>query len=90
MKEEHIALAKALMKEIMLDNGSVDRNNPEEYPDEWVNRIAPIAGKFFDNNPEYNTEKHIKDIAITDPEKLYDIEGYEELSNVLNDYFDHV
>ena len=55
MKEEHIALAKALMKEIMLYNGSVDRNNPEEYPDEWVNKIAPIAGNFFDNNPEYNT-----------------------------------
>ena len=90
MKEEHIALAKALMKEIMLDNGSVDRNNPEEYSEEWVNKIAPIAGKFFDNNPKYNTEEHIKDIAITDPENLYAIDGYEELSNVIYDYYDHV
>ena len=90
----NIEIAKSLMKEIMYDNGAVDRWHPEKYPKKWVNKIAPIAGRFFEHNPSYLTNEHIMNICdgfLEENEKLYgNLVGYKELDKVLNEYFDYV
>lgn len=95
MKEspEHIEIAKSLMKEIMFDNGMVDRWHPEKYPERWVNKIAKSAGVFFDAHPELLTNEDIENICCGEMEeneqKYGSLPEYEQLNKDLNNYFDH-
>jgi hypothetical protein len=95
MDNGHIEIARSLMKTIMYHNGAVDRWNPEKYPEKWVNKIAPVAGKFFDLHPELLTDENIECLSMGSPEcdgtfaGLENYEGFQELNEVLNDYFDN-
>jgi hypothetical protein len=87
-----IEIAKSLMKKIMYDNGAVDRWNPEKYPEKWVSKIAPIAGNFFEKNPELLTDENITVLAcgsdsLVGFDGMENLEGFKELNDVLNDYF---
>ena len=91
----HIEIANSLMKEIMYSNGMVDRWRPEPkpYPKKWVNKIAPIAGKFFDLYPDLLTDENISEMSdgdVDDNEKKYGgCKGWKELNEVLNDFFNN-
>lgn len=86
------AIACVLMQNIMYDNGSVDRWNPEAYPIDAVNKIAPIARAFFLANPELLTVEVLDEIASGFHEDLEarfgSLTGYRELNNILNEWFD--
>lgn len=88
------AIACLLMHDILYDNGAVDRDNPESYSPEWVEKIAPIAGRFFNRYPDLLAEEHIYDIATGFHEEITErygsLEGYDELDKVLNEYHDHI
>jgi len=94
MDNGHIEIAKSLMKEIMYEAGVVDRYNPEAYTEKWVNKIAPIAGKFFELNPELLTNERIEEIGSGFEDGILEfynhLEGWKELDEVLNDYLDHI
>lgn len=87
----NIEIARTLMKEIMYCNGMVNRWEPEWYPKKWVNKIASIAGGFFEANPKILTNDHIRRICDGEEgenEKIYGkLEGWKELNQVLDDYF---
>jgi hypothetical protein len=65
MDNGHLEIARSLMKEILYENGYVDRWHSEEsqMSKKWEVKIAPIAGVFFDNHPELLTDEHIEQIA---------------------------
>lgn len=96
MDNGHVEIAKSLMKEIMYDSGVVDRWHPEKYPEKWVNKIAPIAGKFFDLHPKLLTNENIELLATGSEEcdgtfdGLENYEGFQELNDVLNEYHDNI
>ena len=89
----HIEIAKSLMKEILYDNGYVDRWHPEEkqYSKKWMDKIAVVAGNFFDQNPEVLTDEDIESICCgfveENEEKYGSLSGYKEMSDILNEYF---
>jgi len=93
MNIEHLEIVKELMISILYDNGYIDRWHPEEtqISEKWQYKIAPIAGKFFDLNPDFLSELHIENISIgsyDENEEIYGkLEGYSELSNILDDYY---
>jgi len=64
--KSHKDIAKLLMKEILYDNGYVDRWHTEEsqMSTTWEEKIAPIAGSFFDKYPELLTIEDIERIAL--------------------------
>lgn len=84
--------AKRLMQEIMYCNGIVNRNEPEAYPTEWLDKISLPANKFFYLHPHlYNNDdiQNICDGEQGENQELYgSLEGYKELDEVLNDYFE--
>lgn len=90
-KEQSDIIAKQLMKEIMYDNGMVDRWHPEKYPKKYVDKISLVAGVFFENNPDVLTNEDIENICcgeLSENEEMYGkLHGYENLSKALNDYF---
>ena len=59
MDNGHLEIARSLMKEILYDNGYVDRWHPEksQMSKKWENKIAPIAGVFFEAHPELLTNE---------------------------------
>lgn len=76
---DYEAIAKALMREIMYDNGCVNRYEGEKYPEEQVKAIASALPKFFGNL--------ISEIAQGGGDtRLIGIYGYYELVNALNNY----
>jgi hypothetical protein len=98
MDNGHLEIARSLMKEILYDNGYIDRWHSEksQMSKKWETKIAPIAGKFFDNHPELLTNEHIEQIASGgiegDPDDdlniLYkDYPDIKYLNDVLNDYY---
>jgi len=98
MKEQdsgHIEIAHTLMKEIMYSNGMVNIYYPEPnpYPKKWINKIAPIAGKFFDLYPELLTNENVSEMSdgfVEDNEEKYGkCEGWKELNDVLNEFFNN-
>ncbi len=94
MDNGSIELAKSLMKEIMYDNGVVDRFHPEKYSRRWVNKIAPIAEYFFAKNPQVLENEDINLICCGFQEdvdaKYGKMDGWNELNKVLNDYFNNL
>jgi hypothetical protein len=92
-KENHWReVAKSLMKEIMYDNGFVDRNHPEEYPEEHVVAIEAQAEIFFGAHPEFFVEWHMHDMCCGEwhenQEKYAIYPEYEGLAKALNEYHD--
>lgn len=93
MNDPHLEIAKKLMLEILYDNGYIDRWHTEksQFSEDWQNKIAPIAGKFFELNPSILTDENIENICcgfVEENEELYgNLEGYKELSDILNEYF---
>lgn len=80
---DYKAIAKALMREIMYDNGCVNRYEEEKYPKEQVKAIASELPKFFENL--------IKELASNNSYvMLYKIEGYRNIQFELDKYFDHL
>jgi len=96
MDKGYIEIAKSLMKEIMYDNGAVDRWHPEHYSEKWINKIAPIAGNFFDKHPELLNDKNIETLALGSDkcdetfDGLENYYGFKELNDILNEYFDNI
>ena len=99
MDKGHLEIARSLMKEILYDNGYVDRWHTEEsqMSKKWENKIAPIAGVFFEAHPELLTNEHIENIASggieNDPDEdlniIYkDYPDIEPLRAILNAYVD--
>ncbi len=92
MDNKWIGIAKSMMKEIMYDNGAVDINHPEKYPEKWVEKISIAAVLFFEANPKMLTNEDIENICCGElgenQEKYGKLEGYKELDKVLNDYHD--
>jgi hypothetical protein len=86
-----IAVARRLMKEILYDNGMVNRWHPEEYPLDHVERIARVAGPFFKKYRGLYTDPHINHICCgedTEVEAAYSkYEGWRELTDALNNFF---
>lgn len=91
MEQTPQELAKRLIQEIMYCNGMVNRWEPETYPQEWVDKIAGPAAKFFGANPHCYTDEDIENICdgeYGENQLLYSqLEGYAELDEVLNEYF---
>lgn len=91
----HLEIAHSLMKAIMYCNGMVDRFHPEPkpYPKKWINKIAPVAGKFFDLYPDLLTNDNILEISDgfleENEEKYGKLEGWKELNIALNDFFNN-
>jgi hypothetical protein len=89
----YLEIASELMKAILYDNGYVDRWHSEksQFSKGWQNRIAPIAGKFFDLHPELLTDEVIENICcgfVEENKEAYgSLEGYAELDKILNEYF---
>lgn len=80
---DYEAIAKALMREIMYDNGCVNRYEEEKYPEESVKAIASELPKFFENL--------IKELASDNGYvMLYKIEGYRDIQFELDKYFDRL
>lgn len=79
------------MKMIQYDNGTVNRYNGEKYPNRWLKKIAPIAGRFFDKHPFLLTDGDIEEICCGEVsevmEKYCVYEGFQELHGVLDEYF---
>lgn len=79
----------------MYCNGMVNRFYPEPkpYPKKWVNKIAPVAGKFFDLYPDLLTNDNITEMADggmeENEEKYGKLEGWKELNEALNDFFNN-
>ncbi|MBB6236523.1 hypothetical protein HDC90_001135 [Pedobacter sp. AK013] len=92
-KEQSDIIAKQLMKEIMYDNGMVDRWHPEKYPTKWIDRISAPAGVFFDANPEILNNEDIDQMCCGElnenQTKYGSLVGYKELDEALNDYFNN-
>lgn len=92
MEEKEIK-ARRLMQEIQYCNGMVNRFEPEAYPQEWVDKIAPIANKFFELHSHLYDDENIENICdgeYGENQELYgSLEGYKELDEVLGDYFEN-
>lgn len=95
MDKGHLVIAKELMLAILYDNGYVDRWHSEksQFSKKWQNKIAPIAGKFFDLHPELLTDENIELMTqgeVSEIENAFmKYEGFKELSNILNEYFEN-
>lgn len=95
MDNGHLEIAKSLMLEILYDNGYIDRWHPEksQFSVKWQNKIAPIAGNFFDLHPELLTDDNIRTLALGSEncdetfDGLENYEGFKELSAILDLYF---
>ena len=93
MDNGHLEIAKSLMLEILYDNGYIDRWHTEksQFSKKWQIKIAPVAAMFFDKHPELLTNEHIENICcgeVGENEEMYGkIEGYKELLDILNEYF---
>jgi len=92
MEEQEIK-ARRLMQEIQYCNGMVNRFEPESYPQEWVDKIAPIANKFFELHPDLYDDENIENICDGEygenQDRYGELEGYKELDEVLGDYFEN-
>ena len=94
MDNGHLEIAKSLMVEILYENGYIDRYHSEEsqISEKWCYKIAPLAGKFFDSNPELLNNENIKILANSsdngDFNGLEKYNGFNELNEILNEYFD--
>jgi len=89
----YLEIAKELMMSILYDNGYIDRWHSEksQFSKRWQYRIAPIAGKFFDLQPELLTDETVENICcgfVEENQESYgDLDGYKELDKILNEYF---
>ena len=88
-------IAKMFMKHIQYDNGTVNCLEDETYPEEWTGKIAESLIDFFYHNPELLDEKVVEEIALGSADgsmrKKYGmLNGFKELDEVLNEYFDYV
>lgn len=88
----YLEIAKALMLNILYDNGYIDINNSEKsvFSNKWQERIATVAGKFFDRYPHLLTDDVLHSICCgcdQDNEEYTKYEGYSELDSILNEYF---
>lgn len=86
-------VAKLMMEAIQYDSGAATLWNPETYPSEWVDAISQAAENFFKANPEYFKEESIERIGIglgEDSEECDELEGFQKLNQVLNDYFEEL
>lgn len=85
------AIACLLMKNVMYDNGMVNRWEPEKYPLAVVQRIAAPAKAFFAVHPDLLTVEHLDQIATGFEEDIAErygkLPGFVELHNALNDWF---
>lgn len=89
--DKYTEITKALMREIMYDAGAVDRLNPEKFPKKWIDKILPVVKLFFEKNENKFSNKDIEEMAVGVKEdkskKFGKLEGYTELDNILNEYF---
>ena len=88
----HRDIAIKLMESIMYDNGWVNRLEPERFSPPWIKKIVAVAGPFFDRNPELVTDDILDEMGSGDydekQEKYGHLEGFAELDEVLNEYFE--
>lgn len=95
--KKYFELAHSFMKEIMYDNGMVDRFHPEVYPEVHVKNIALAIGEFLESNElmydELTSDNTINFISTgeeTEVQTKYGaLEGFAKLHTALNNYFDN-
>lgn len=90
-------IARKIMKDIVYDNGFVDRWHPETdalYPDEWVEKLKEASKIFFGKHTDYLTIKDIESIAIgcydENVEEYGRFPEYEQLERTINEYYEKV
>jgi hypothetical protein len=88
----HIEIAKTLMSTIAHCNGAVNRWNPMSYNKKHLKIISEKAMIFFNANPNILTNDHILNICDGfegENKELYgNLEGWTELNNALDEYFE--
>lgn len=93
VSEEEKELAISLLKEIAYDNGFFNRYFPETYQAKWINLIGPKAKHFFDSNLDLLNDEVVEDICAGEQgevdEKYGELEGYRELKESLDNYFNN-
>ena len=90
-----IEIAKELMCLIQLDNGCINRQEKENYPEKWLKKISKSAGYFFYLYPEFLGDTAIEELAgdIEGPDfidKYGFCEGIAELMEDLDEYFNNL
>ena len=94
MDNGHLEIAKTMMLAILYDNGYINRWRSEksQFSVKWQNKIAPVAGKFFDLHPELLTDENIEQICqgeVGETEAMFGkYEGFKELNEILGSYFE--
>jgi hypothetical protein len=94
MDNGHLEIAKTMMLVILYDNGYIDRWHSEksQFSVKWQNKIAPVAGKFFDLYPELMTDENIEQICqgeVGETDAIFGkYEGFKELWDILGSYFE--
>jgi hypothetical protein len=94
MDNGHLEIAKEMMLSILYDNGYIDRWHSEksQFSIKWQNKIAPIAGKFFDLHPELLTDENIEQICqgeVGETKTMFGkYDGFKELWKILGSYFE--
>ena len=90
-------IARQIMKDVIYDNGFVDRYNPETeylYPMASLNEIKEASKFFFSNHVDYLTIKDINTIAIGCHDEIVAEYGrfieYKELERAINDWYENV
>lgn len=83
--------ATKLMRNILYDNGMVNRLEPEFIDPVWVEKISPIAERFFLIHPNLLTDDVLDEIATGEVDEIQrkygSLTGFADLDNVLNEYF---
>jgi len=90
-----IEIAKELMVLIQLDNGCVNRQEKESYPEKWVKKISKSAGYFFYLYPEFLGDTAISELAgdineIDFIDKYSLLSGIGQLMGDLEEYFNNL
>jgi len=90
-----IIIAKELMALIQLDNGCINRQEKESYPEKWIKLISKSAGYFFYKHPELLGDRAFEELAgdIEETEfidKYGFLDGIYQLMDNLEEYFNNL
>ena len=92
MDNGHIEIAKEIMLNIACANGWVNIWEPMNYNEYWVNKLAGLAGKFFDKYPDLLNDDNLMEICDGEvgevEEKFGALDGFKELNDAVGKYFE--
>lgn len=83
-------IAKRLMKEIQLDNGTINTLNPEpKYPEPFLTNIAQCCKDVVDEQPLFFTEEAIEELTMGEYTGEHENDLLRALEAALDDYFNN-